>query len=201
MGWLSAESGDFREEIQLEKFRRQRALEAHYNPPKPPPVAAPTRPAITQADVDKAIKELGAAIVKVFKTGDTDDELGKVFKTYCDQERYPSWLPRGLTILCVKELWHQAYAINEKNKERNRRIDELEMRIKFLEAQPTDKGLHYEGVWSGLTNYAKNAAVTHGGSLWIAKSANVSCRPGHGDGPWQLAVKRGSDGRDGKDAQ
>jgi hypothetical protein len=73
------------------------------------------------------------------------------------------------------------------------RFAALEARIVALEQQP--RGLHYEGVWRSDVVYGRGAAVTHGGSLWIAKDASVSRRPGQHQESWQLAVKRGEDGK------
>jgi hypothetical protein len=67
-------------------------------------------------------------------------------------------------------------------------------RIKELEQRPQ---LQYEGVWMSSKSYAAGACVTHDGCLFIAKSASVSVRPGHG-GCWQMAVKSGRDGRDAR---
>jgi hypothetical protein len=69
----------------------------------------------------------------------------------------------------------------------------LVKRINELEARPT---LRYCGVWKGDVGYGEGAAVTHDGSVWIAKAiASPGARPGENNA-WQLAVKRGKDGRD-----
>jgi hypothetical protein len=54
------------------------------------------------------------------------------------------------------------------------------------------RGVHREG------RYAAGDAVTHQGSLWIARAATER-RPGSEGGAqdWQLAVKKGRDGKDG----
>jgi len=57
-------------------------------------------------------------------------------------------------------------------------------------------GLRYLGVHDDGEAYEPGDAVTHGGSLWIAKE-RTSAKPGI-DGTWQLAVKRGKDGRDAR---
>lgn len=59
---------------------------------------------------------------------------------------------------------------------------------------PVDS-LVYKGVYDPAVEYRKNTAVTYGGSLWISKSASVGTQPGSSGGVWQLAVKRGSDGK------
>jgi hypothetical protein len=75
-----------------------------------------------------------------------------------------------------------------------KRIAELETRCKSLEAKPS---LRYCGVWKADVRYGEGAAVTQDGSLWIARAiAPPGEKPGDSDA-WQLAVKRGRDGRDG----
>ena len=79
-------------------------------------------------------------------------------------------------------------------------ISALEKRIAALEAQP--KGLSYEGTWEAGRTYRKGQCVTFGGSMWVALDTNI-VRPGDQNFPkaWQLAVKRGAEGKPGKDAQ
>jgi hypothetical protein len=79
------------------------------------------------------------------------------------------------------------------------RIDALEQRIADHEARPA--GVKYCGVWQAGQDHALGDAVTHKGSLWIAKSYHVHSEPGEDPVCWQLAVKKGRDGRDGKDAR
>jgi hypothetical protein len=50
------------------------------------------------------------------------------------------------------------------------------------------------GVWTER-GFAAGDAVSHGGSLFIAKT-DTSEKPGNNSGDWRLAVKRGNDGRD-----
>jgi hypothetical protein len=69
----------------------------------------------------------------------------------------------------------------------------LERRIAELEAR------EYLGVWSSDKRYQKGAMVTYDGSLWIARSDSHDVRPGTSQA-WQLAVRKGSDGRDRRDA-
>ncbi len=54
----------------------------------------------------------------------------------------------------------------------------------------------YHGVWTPKS-YVTGDSVTWAGSLWIAKT-NTSMKPGDGSDGWQLAVKRGADGKNGK---
>jgi hypothetical protein len=72
----------------------------------------------------------------------------------------------------------------------------LRQRIKELEARPT---LRYLGVWDSKKGYGAGVAVTFDGSVWIAKDiASPGSRPGDSGSPWQLAVKRGVNGKDGR---
>lgn len=68
-------------------------------------------------------------------------------------------------------------------------LEALRNRVKELEASP----IIYLGTHEGGRMYAKNAVVTHDGSMWIALR-NTQQTPGPGDG-WQLCVKRGRDAR------
>lgn len=52
----------------------------------------------------------------------------------------------------------------------------------------------YKGVFRMGDKYLKGDSSTHDGSLWIATVDEPISKPGNGDG-WQLAVKRGRDGR------
>ena len=73
----------------------------------------------------------------------------------------------------------------------------LEKRVIELE-QKAEAPLAYRGVWSE-GEYEKNSAVTHVGSLWIAKRKTRSKpQPDAAEGDWQLAVRRGRDGKDAK---
>jgi hypothetical protein len=66
-------------------------------------------------------------------------------------------------------------------------------RIKAIENRTT--GVAWVGVWQPGKTYAPQACVTHDGGLWICKAA-TSGEPGKDVNGWQLAVKRGRDGRD-----
>ena len=73
----------------------------------------------------------------------------------------------------------------------------LETRVAELEARAT---LDYKGVWNPQTEYRRGDCVTRDGSIWhCQRNDNTGMRPGsEGDG-WRLAVKRGADGKNGRD--
>lgn len=60
-------------------------------------------------------------------------------------------------------------------------------------AVPLDRG-----VWREDGEYEKGDAVTYAGALWIATDDEQDGAPGTGKG-WRLAVKKGRDGRNGRD--
>jgi hypothetical protein len=71
----------------------------------------------------------------------------------------------------------------------------LSRRIRKLEESGGQ--LAYRGIFQRAIAYAKGHAVTHDGSCWIALRDTVAGEApgGKGDGPWQLAVKRGADAK------
>lgn len=74
------------------------------------------------------------------------------------------------------------------------RIEELERRADDAEA----RGLNYAGAWQRAATYKRGDVVTCGGSMWVAIQAT---EPGQAPGEtmaWQLAVKRGRDGKDAR---
>jgi hypothetical protein len=68
---------------------------------------------------------------------------------------------------------------------------ELTVRVQQLEQR---RELSYSGTFQQGVTYQTNEAVTHDGSVWIARTS-TSARPGT-NSDWQLAVKRGRDGKD-----
>lgn len=74
------------------------------------------------------------------------------------------------------------------------RLAELvEARLTALEQRPQ---LTYEGTWRPDHSYSAGTAITHRGSLWIATRATAHEPGGGPESGWQLACKRGKDGRD-----
>jgi hypothetical protein len=56
----------------------------------------------------------------------------------------------------------------------------------------------HRGVWAAGDRYALGDMVTWAGSQWHCQAAEASTKPGESS-EWLLMVKRGRDGRDGKD--
>lgn len=78
------------------------------------------------------------------------------------------------------------------------KLDEIDRRLAALEEQQKSvRGLSYRGVWSEQEEYGVGDFVTDRGSVWAAKSASKGMRPGSNES-WQLAVKAGRRGRDGR---
>lgn len=76
----------------------------------------------------------------------------------------------------------------------------LEKRVRDLEARPAS--LKYCGTFDSRRTYQKDEACTHGGGLWIARrETKAGERPGDDSLAFQLAIKRGADGRDGRDGK
>lgn len=67
------------------------------------------------------------------------------------------------------------------------------------EFQITIPSIIYRNVWVGTESYAQGDAVTWGGSLWIAERSAPG-KPDTADSGWTLAVKKGRDGKDLKEA-
>lgn len=76
----------------------------------------------------------------------------------------------------------------------------LEARVNQLEQQTAElekSGIRYGGTYQRANTYKRGTVVTFGGSGWIAlKDADVGCSPGESPDIWQLAIKKGSDGKD-----
>lgn len=85
------------------------------------------------------------------------------------------------------ELYDTADAITEAFQALKKRVDALE-----------EAPVRYRGVWQRADNYGRGHMVTYDGSAWCA----VKDVP-HGEQPgksncWQLVVKAGRDGKDGR---
>ena len=78
-----------------------------------------------------------------------------------------------------------------------KRIDALELEVAELKAAGA-KTLadFYRGTWqpAAFDPYQRGMAVTHDGSLWLARS-ETRAKPGTDDS-WQMITKKGRDGKD-----
>jgi hypothetical protein len=81
------------------------------------------------------------------------------------------------------------------------RADALDARILALEQRPAAP--RYVGVHEDNRTYEAGDIVTLGGSMWIAKERTFAKPDEHTDGArtWTLCVKRGREGRPGKDGK
>lgn len=119
-------------------------------------------------------------------------------------DRGHEMMPAPMAI--VGALCRFAHTMNQRNKERNLKIDALETRCERLEGEIATgaervkavedrPGVNYEGIWDVSTRYGRGVFVTSGGSLWHAEQPSVARRPGIDPSVWKLAVKKGADGR------
>jgi hypothetical protein len=79
----------------------------------------------------------------------------------------------------------------------------LSIRLVKSSGVTIEKTLHVpmvidRGVYREDSEYKKGDGTTWGGSFWIAQK-DTKDKPDAGTGAWRLAIKRGRDGKDGKD--
>jgi hypothetical protein len=97
----------------------------------------------------------------------------------------------NITLLGLDLLLH-LFVETIRRQELRTHLEALEQRIEVMEEER--KNFAYRGVWEAGLAYRAGNFVTDGGSVWHCKRTTTQ-RPGPGDA-WQLAVKRGQDGRD-----
>ena len=117
-----------------------------------------------------------------------------------DPRRELKKTPRGKIMLDVVEVISPVVKerLTEAMAETFLYMKTLESRVIELENATKEPSISYCGVWTE-GEYEKNSAVTHVGSLWIAKRKTRSKpQPDAAEGDWQLAVRRGRDGKDAK---
>jgi hypothetical protein len=76
------------------------------------------------------------------------------------------------------------------------KIEALELRT--IEAEKQAAEFRYRGVWQPSELYRRNNFITHDGSVWVCLR-DTEGKPGTVL-DWQLAVRRGRDGKDAKAA-
>lgn len=69
-----------------------------------------------------------------------------------------------------------------------------------LDGKDGTAGLSFEGVYQEGKSYEFGHLVTWGGSSWHCNESTTT-KPGDGSKAWTLMVKRGRDGKDGRDAE
>jgi hypothetical protein len=182
--------------------RRQECARALAKKAEAERVAAQQREAVTRAPI--AAHSLVRLMRKEFQDRHEDESLDG----WSERNKWypvPVFMFQEVVMKTVLPFLHET---NERNKERNVKIETLERRcaelesqlalgdarVKALEGRPA--GISYEGVWDAAKVYARGTFITHGGSVWHAEQRSVSCRPGSDPRVWKLAVKKGTDGRD-----
>ena len=95
-------------------------------------------------------------------------------------------VPVTMDVLGV--LWKFVERINDKNKERNARLDALEKRLAALESR--GPSVEYKGVFTLGMTYPRGSLTTRDGGLWLALE-DTTLQPGKGTSTWRLVVKSG----------
>jgi hypothetical protein len=90
----------------------------------------------------------------------------------------------------ISELLQLWDASNEKNAERNQRLDALELRIAALEARKSAAGVRWAGQWKNGRTFHEGELVTFDGSLWVC-TRETSSPPKRCD-DYTLIVKQGA---------
>ena len=142
------------------------------------------------AELDDLVQKYIEDSYQVARTEDCLREMVDAFtKEAGDTQRAFS---QGLYVAFIG-MFHQLKAtvgaLAEFNKNRRQEFD---ARLKVLEERPE---LRYLGVYRHDVEYREANAVTHKGSVWIAKCNSVGSVPNESHAVWQLAVKAGRDGR------
>lgn len=97
----------------------------------------------------------------------------------------------GLLDMMERMDWLYAHHLTNRRSilELHEKVEDLEHRLSEVQT------LKYVGTWREGQQHQAGDAVTHDGSLWIALRETIT-RPGEQRSGWQLAVKRGKDGKD-----
>lgn len=159
-----------------EHGRRLRAAAIEAGVPTPAPAA--TRPSKPAPTLPRDVARLPCVTAEEEKSLETE-------------EGFEAYVKKNADKAVPLQVWWEYFKAA-----RGKRRD-LEARVHALEARPT---LRYLGVWKAETSYPEGSAVTHQGGVWISRRP-TSQRPdadGPGEHDWQLAVKRGADGRDAR---
>jgi len=177
--------------------RRDDARRAAYASP-PTRVKAAGHKRLTHADLDALVTSFNLV---VFDTQAADAAV----KASCDAlvstlETAPVAAMEAIAILVAEAL----RGMNTKNAERNERLCAHDSRLGALErgdlvarVAALEEGDY--GVWDATKSYPKGASVTHQGAVYKAQRV-TRATPTESSGDWRLAVRRGKQGRDGRDA-
>jgi hypothetical protein len=77
------------------------------------------------------------------------------------------------------------------------RLEAVEARLLQVENRPE---LRYRGVWEISRQYQAGDICTDHGGMWHCNQPTTD-RPGEGATAWRLCVKKGRDGKDGRDSR
>lgn len=162
-------------------------------------------PVVTEADVDRIIDEGQRAFLKAVDDPERFDDVSRwLWQT--------KGVPGGLRLKTIA-LWLTRFVggMNEKNRERNRRIEELERATRTLRAdvenalaelrtvrtRQDEIGLNaataYRKIYDPTTQYHQGEFVTFNGAMWHANMPSKGIPP---PGPeWTMCVQRGKPGK------
>jgi hypothetical protein len=164
----------------VDEVRRRRYLAIHDPPPTPEQEAARELnlkrlppPAPTPVQTFRAIRE--------------EETLEDYLKAH-ESLNAPVWLVESLHLV-VKDFLK---SMNDKNIERNARLDVLAKRITDLETSGGSPSVKWVGVFTHGKTYDSGGLVTHRGGLWLSLIDNTGTAPGDdAPGIWKLIVKSG----------
>ena len=168
---------------------------------------------VEESAVERIMETFNGAVVQVnsasvARTGELADEIKVAISALGDQLKTVG-TEAALTAVDVSKL---AAKVEEIQPVQNIEVPELQMAAEYDDghvtlsflcgeqtaavAIPVDIGVRYRGIWEQSSKALPGDVFTHKGSMWVCKSG-MPGEPGKDFTGWQLAVKRGSDGKDG----
>ena len=152
-----------------------------------PPIRSSAQPRVSRKASSSADAEAAAeALVSAWETAMTTGDAAAWDAAVERHQNEPITLGflNGLVLSVL-------IGINQRNRERNVRLDALEARLTGLEGKQSRPGVKWMGVHSVGSAYSEGALVTRKGSLWLALRDTTSV-PGTSADSWKLVVKSGS---------
>lgn len=141
-----------------------------------------------------AIDQVGDAIAD-FVWADTEDERNKSIDSLYDAFVRADATLRPVEMLLPVSMWLRS--MNQKNIERNARIESLEKQLDALQSsQLADR---HKGVWTHDQIYRRGDLALSGGSSFIClEDGCTAVMPGTNGDKWRLFAQRGRPGKDEK---